>query len=172
MISMRRLRWSFAALAALVFVLAASPQVFASVDQAIKQSIEDAAARSPRLQNANVQIAVEDSSVVLFGTVQLYLHRLDYERIAWQADGVVEVDNEIRVVPQAGLADAAIERKIWELVKVNERFHASNFKIAVENGDVLLDATFLHPRDVLFLRRSVAAIEGVISISIAVSFAV
>lgn len=166
------LRWHSAIAAALLVFLFASPQVFASTDRAIKQAIEDAAAKSPQLQAANVRVAIEDGRVILFGTVRLYLHRLDYEQIAWQTEGVIEVDNEIRVAPQASLPDSAIERKVWEIVKLNEQFHASDLKVSVQQGKVMLAATFLHPRDVILMRRSVAAIEGVIAISIAVSFAV
>lgn len=159
-------------IAALLLLFLASPQALANSDDMIKQAIVEAAANSPELQSKGVRIAVENRRVVLFGSVRLYLHRLIYEQIAWQIEGVVEVDNEIRIVPQAPLSDAAIERKIWETVKLHEQFHASNFTVVVKHGDVFLDAIFFHPRDVLFLRKSVAAIEGVIAISIVVSFRV
>ena len=35
-----------------------------------------------------------------------------YEQIAWKTEGVIEVDNEIRVVPRFAQSDAVIERKI------------------------------------------------------------
>lgn len=163
---------SSAIIAALLFMVFSSPQALANNDGIIKQTIEEVAANTPELQGTGVRVAVENRRVVLFGSVRLYLHRLIYEQIAWQTEGVVEVDNEIRIVPQTPLSDAAIERKIWEFVKLHEQFHASNFEVTVKRGDVLLNAIFVHPRDVLFLRKSVAAIEGVIAIGIVVSFRV
>jgi len=35
-----------------------------------------------------------------------------YEQIAWKTEGVIEIDNEIRVVPGWPQTDAVIDRKI------------------------------------------------------------
>ena len=158
--------------AAFLLLVLISPQALADSDQIIKQAIEEEAANTPELQSTGVRVAVEDRSVVLFGSVRLYLHKMLYELIAWQTPGVVEVDNEIRVVPQAPLSDAAIERKIWEFVKLHEQFYASEMKVTVKSGAVFLDGTFSHPQDVIFLKKYAAAIEGVIAIDIEVAFRV
>jgi len=158
--------------AALLFFILTPPQVSADTDGTIKQAIEEAAAKSPELRDAEVSVAVEKGRVILFGSVRLLLHKLTYAQIAWQTEGVVVVDNEIRVVPQASLSDAAIERKVWDIVELHEQFHASEFKVMVERGDVFLVATFDSPLDVILLRKSVAAIEGVITIEIEVAFRV
>jgi osmotically-inducible protein OsmY len=149
-----------------------SPQVLADSDQTIKYAIEEEAANTPELQGKDVRVAVEDGSVILFGSVRLYLHKMLYELIAWQTVGVAEVDNEIHVVPQAPLSDAAIERKIREIVKRHQQFDASEIKVTVKRGTVLLDGTFDHPQDVIFLKKRVATIEGVIAIEIDVAFMV
>jgi osmotically-inducible protein OsmY len=156
--------------AAFLLLVLVSPQALANSDRMIQQAIEEAAATTPELQATDVRVAVEERGVVLFGSVRLYLHRLLYEKIAWQTIGVVEVDNEIRVVPQASLSDAAIERMIWDIVKLHEQFHDSGFELTVKNGAVSLDGTFGHPLDVIFLRNRVAAIEGVVAIDIEVGF--
>ena len=158
--------------AAFLLLVLASPQALADSDQIIKQSIEEAAAKSPELQGTDAGVAVEGRSVILFGSVRLYLHKMLYELIAWQTIGVVEVDNEIRVVPQAPLPDAAIKRKIWEIIGRHEQFHASEFTVTVNRGAVFLKGTFGHPQDVIFLKKRVAAIEGVIAIDIDVAFTV
>ena len=159
------------ALAALLG-MAHAPQALALSDKTIQQRIEDAAAETPKLRGTKVGVAVEDSYVVLHGQVRLYSQKMTYERIAWQTMGVVEVDNEIRVVPVAPVADAAIERKIREIVKTYPRFHGAEVKIKVEKGTVFLRATLEHPRDVFFLKHRVAEIEGVITIEIEASFRV
>jgi osmotically-inducible protein OsmY len=78
----------------------------------------------------------------------------------------LEVDNEIRVVPKLPQADADIKRKIMDSVQSHHRLQGVNLKVAVEGGTVSIRAVFDHPRDVLFLKRRVAEIEGVIVIEI------
>jgi osmotically-inducible protein OsmY len=158
--------------AAFLLLVLASPQALANNDRMIQQAIEEAAANTPELRGTGVRVAVGDRRVVLFGSVRLFLHRLLYEKIAWQTIGVVEVDNEIRVVPRVSSSDAAIERKIWEIIRAHEQFHMSDFRVVVKRGGVSLDGTFGQPLDVIFLRKRVAAIEGVVAIDIEVGFRV
>ncbi len=158
--------------AAFLLLVLASPQALADTDRIIKQAIEEAVAKSPELQGTDARIAVEGRTVILFGSVRLFLHKMLYEQIAWQTIGVFEVDNEIRVVPRVPLSDAAIERKIWEIVKRHEQFHTSEIKVIIANGLVFLKGIFGHPQDVIFLKKRIAAIEGVIAIDIDVGFRV
>jgi flagellar hook-basal body complex protein FliE len=48
-----------------------------------------------------------------------------YEQIIWNTKGVVEVDNEIRVVPRLLQTDGAVERKIMELVNIHQTMIAA-----------------------------------------------
>ena len=158
--------------AAFLLLVLASPQALADSDPNIKLAIEEAAANNPELQGTGVRIAVEKRSVILFGSVRLYLHKMLYGQISWQTIGVVEVDNEIRVVPQTPLSDTAIKQKIREILTLHEKFHVSEFAVTVKHGAVFLNGTFGHPQDVIFLKKRVAAIEGVIAIAISVAFRV
>jgi len=85
-------------------------------DKLIKQRIEDKAADTFRLRGTKVNLAVEDGNVVLFGEVGLYIQKMIYEQIAWKTEGVIEIDNEIRVVLGWPQTDAVIDRKIMEVV--------------------------------------------------------
>ena len=158
--------------AAFLLLVLASPHALADSDQNIKQAIEEAAANNPVLQGTDVRVAVEARRVILFGSVRLYLHKMLYGQISWQTLGVVEVDNEIRVVPKKPLSDTAIEQKIRAIITLHEKFHVSKFEVTVKRGTVFLNGTFGHPQDVLFLKKRVAAIEGVIAIDIDVAFRV
>ena len=138
----------------------------------IKQRIEDEAADSLSLRGTKVDLAVEDGYVVLYGTVGLYIQKMLYEQIAWKTKGVVEVDNEIRVVPGLPQSDAVIERKIMEIAQVHRRFQGVEVNVTVKEGAVNIRATLEHPRDVLFLKHRIAEIEGVIDIYIQAKFVV
>ena len=160
--------------AVLTLLLAAvhAPQALAESDESIKLDIERKAAATPDLSGTEVRVAVEDGGVILYGSVRLYHQRMLFEKIAWQTKGVAEVDNEIRIVPQAPLSDAEIEQKILEIIEPHQRFHASKLRVRVTGGAVFLDATFPHPNDVLFLKHRVAMIEGVVAIHIKIKFRV
>jgi osmotically-inducible protein OsmY len=141
-------------------------------DKIIKQRIEDEAADTLSLRETKVDLAVEDGYVVLYGTVGLYIQKMFYEQIAWKTKGVVEVDNEIRVVPGLPQTDTAIERKIMEIVQTHCRFQGVDVNVTVKEGAVYIRTTLDHPRDVLFLKNRVAEITGVISINIQAKFLV
>ncbi len=149
-----------------------APQALAMGDEIIKQRIKDAAANISRLKETKVEVAVEDGYVVLYGVVDLYIQKMLYEQIAWKTEGVIEVENEIRVVPKLARADKDIKRKIMGIVHSYPRLQAMNLNVEVEKGAALIRGTFEHPRDVLFFKRQVAEIEGVITLSIMAEFLV
>ena len=141
-------------------------------DKIIKQRIEDDAADTLSLRETKVDLAVEDGYVVLYGTVGLYIQKMLYEQIAWKTNGVVEVDNEIRVVPGLPQSDAVIERKIMEIAQTHRRFQGVEVNVTVKEGAVYIRTTLDHPRDVLFLKHRIAEIKGVIDIYIQAKFIV
>jgi len=149
---------------AILFGMLQVPHGLAMSDDVIKQRIEEKAAETVRLNGTKVQVHVEKCFAVLSGTVRFYRQKMLFERIAWQIMGVAEVDNEIVVVPRVALSDAAIERKIREIVKTFPRFHGAGVSVTVDGGAVALRGTFSHPLDVQFLKNQVADIEGVIAL--------
>jgi len=139
-------------------------------DELIQQDVEARIAESWMLRGARIEVHVERWVVVLTGEVRLYEQKLIAHRIAWTTPGVFEVDNEIRVVPKARVADAAIEWKIREIVNADERFRAAGVLVRVDDGEVFLSGSFLDFRDPSRLKHKVAAIEGVIAIKISAAF--
>jgi osmotically-inducible protein OsmY len=162
----------FVALITIVFGMAHAHSALAMSNKIIKQRIEDKAADTFRLRGTKVDLAVEDGYVVLYGTVGLYIQKMLYEQIAWKIKGVVEVDNEIRVMPGFPQTDTVIERKIMELVQTHRRFQGVDVNVTVKEGAVHIRTTLDHPRDVLFLKSRIAEITGVISINIQAKFVV
>jgi hypothetical protein len=139
-------------------------------DDVIEQKIASEVSGTHGLRETNVKIAVENGNVVLYGTVDKYIQLMLYEKITWKTEGVVEVDNEIQVVPKFPQTDAAIQRKVKEVVKTHRQFEGIKINVTVEAGavDVLIELN--HPSDVLFLKNRIAEINGVISIDIMAKF--
>ena len=154
----------------IVFGVVHAPRALALSDKLIQQRIEKETGDTFRLRGTKVDLAVEDGYVVLYGTVSLYIQKMLYEQIAWKTEGVVEVDNEIRVVPGLAQSDADIERKTVEVVQTYRRFQGVNIIVSVKAGTVHIRITLDHPSDVLFLKHKVAEIDGVVSINIQAKF--
>ena len=159
---------------AIGILLVAGPVALAIAqsDKGIKLAIEKEIANSPELGGVQVRVLVEDGNVILLGAVRFYIQKMQIEKIAWQTAGVVEVDNEAHVMPQAPLSDVEIQRKILEITTVHGRYHDAQITVEVKEGSVSLGGTFRHPRDVIFLKHRVAEIEGVISVQFEIAFRV
>ena len=162
----------FAYALAILLVTAHAAQSMTHRDEWIKLAIETEIVNSPDLGGVQVRVLVEDGNVILLGAVRFYIQKMQIEKIAWQTEGVVEVDNEAHVVPQAPLSDVAIKRKILEIIGGHDRFLGAQIKVEVKEGSVSLDGTFRHPRDVIFLKHRVAEIAGVISVQFEIAFRV
>jgi len=162
------LAWAFA----ILLVTAPVALAIAQSDERIKRAIEMEIVKSPELRGVQVRVLVEDGYVILLGAVRFYIQKMQIEKIAWQTEGVVEVENEAHVVPQAPLSDVQIERKILDITTEHDRFHGAQIKVEVKEGSVSLDGTFQHLRDVIFLKHQIAEIEGVISVQFEIAFRV
>jgi len=71
-----------------------------------------------------VDISVVEGKVLLTGLVPEPQNRLDAARIAWQANGVKEVINEIEVKDRSSLSDAA--RDSWITTKLRSKITFDN----------------------------------------------
>ena len=118
---------------------------------------------------ARVDIEVVESKVLLTGNVPEPRNRVDAARIAWRADGVAEVINEIEITDNSTLSDAA--RDAWITTKLRARIigdreiSSVNYTIDTVNGAVYLmgiaqdqaelDRVVGHARDTNYVRRVV-----------------
>jgi len=63
----------------------------------LKQSIEKALIRNAQTDAKHITVEVQDSKIILRGTVRSYAEKQAAEDTAWSAPGVTEVDNRIVV---------------------------------------------------------------------------
>ena len=139
-------------------------------NEIIEQKIEQKASDNIRLRETRVTIDVMDGCVVLRGTVGLYIQKMIFERIAWKTKGVVEVDNEIRVVPVLPAIDGAIKRRISKILHAQDISTGVVSTIAVQSGVVSIQATFGAIGDVRNLKHKIGEIQGVVGIHIRADF--
>ncbi len=153
-----------------LFLVLSTAQASAMSDADLKHWIEAKAARTPVLVIADgVRVDVDDGFVVLSGRVNLLAQRMEYDRIAWQTNGVKEVDNEIHVVPEKSISDAEVERRVrYVVVDTYRRYwhHEMDAHIGVDKGQVRIRANLRRPRDLIMLKHRLAKIQGVTEVEI------
>lgn len=69
-----------------------------SADLVEQEAIEKALSRSWMIDDHNIQVKVKGNKVVLRGAVESLFEKDEAARLAWNAPGVNEVDNELAVV--------------------------------------------------------------------------
>lgn len=121
----------------------------------------------------DVEMEVEEGRVLLSGLVQNIEHRLDAVRLAWQADGVREVINEIRVGEEGTIADFA--RDAWITSQINSKLlfdrdvSAIDYSVETVNQVVFimgiaqspaeLDRVIGHAKNVAYVRRVISYVR-------------
>lgn len=73
----------------------------AAHDMVEKEMIEEAMARHWSLSAQEVRISVDKNTVTLSGEVESLYQKDEAERLAWKADGVQHVDNQLKIVHKA-----------------------------------------------------------------------
>src|SRR5919197_1929513 len=143
---------------------------YAAGDREILEHIAVQTHHDERLEGTTVHVAVRGGQVILSGTVYLYSQKMLYEHIVGRTPGVVEINNDIRVVPRLPVEDAEIAGHIRTLIKAHQRFQNAEITVDVTQGAVSLSGTFHDPSDFLFLKHQVEEIEGVIRLEIMARF--
>jgi len=89
-----------------------------------------------------VDMTVREQRVLLTGAVPDPATRVDAVRLAWQADGVRDVINEIEVDDTSTLideaADTAIGKKLEARLMFDRSIRAINYSVDVVNGTIYL----------------------------------
>ena len=62
-----------------------------------KEDVENALNRNWSLEDKHILVSVSENKVILNGTVNSWYQKDEASRIAWQAPGIVSVDNELTV---------------------------------------------------------------------------
>ena len=90
----------------------------------------------------HVGVKVVEGRVLLTGSVPTPDDRIEAVRLAWQAEGVKEVLNEVQVTDNSGIADIAADSWISVQVKTKLLFdrdiRAINYSIETVNGAVYM----------------------------------
>ena len=90
----------------------------------------------------DVGVKVVEGRVLLTGSVPTPDDRIEAVRLAWQADGIKEMINELQVTDDSGVVDYA--KDIWISAQLktrllfDEQIHAINYNVETVNGSVYM----------------------------------
>ncbi len=160
--------WICVSAFAIALVLASAVQGEEAVgeDEALRDRIEAKLEGLPEREGAEIRVAVRDGRVLLQGSVRLLEQSLRAERATWKTDGVIDVENELRVVRAGPIDDSAIERQVRKVLEADGRFVDTKLELDVVAGLVRLRGLFEDPADLLTLKHRIASIPGVLGVEI------
>ena len=144
----------------------ASGEPEAPEDMELRARIEAKLAELSELEGAEIRVMVRNGQVLLQGRVRLLEQSLRAEQAAWKTSGVLDLENELRVVSPGVNGDAAIEQRVRMIIKGDERFIDTNLQLEVTAGQVRLRGLFQNPADVLALKHRIASVPGVLGVEI------
>lgn len=118
--------------------VAAATGVPIRADSEIKVNVEKLLEWNPTLDASQIRVSVDSSKVILEGTVDSFWKKVYAEELAATASGVIEVTNNLVVVPSKGVVDEAIAKDVTEALRRNAAVDADSVGVSVENGVVTL----------------------------------
>jgi len=142
-------------------------------DLAASSRILDMYARNQHQLVKDVGVEVYEGRALLTGQVATQAARADAVRLAWQADGVTEVINEIHVTSESGLLDTArdawISTSLETRLTFDEKVLAINYAVETVGGTVYLigiaqngrelERVKNHARGISFVKRIVSHVR-------------
>jgi osmotically-inducible protein OsmY len=142
----------------------------AITDDAIQLKIADLYVKKDFDMFRKLNVTVKEGRVLLTGSVPTPDMRVEAVRLAWQADGVRQVLNEISVDEGGGVTGAAVDSWITSNIKAKLMFdkyvQSINYNIDTVNGNVYLMGVAQNQKEltrVMDYARNVSHVHNVVS---------
>jgi osmotically-inducible protein OsmY len=107
-------------------------------DQAIQENMHNMLKWNPDVDATDVQVIVKEGEVVLKGTVGSYWAKRLIQKLAGQVKGIIQVSNEIIVVPTKTHEDRRIAHAVTSALERISFIDTRQIIVNVENGEVTL----------------------------------
>jgi osmotically-inducible protein OsmY len=131
-------------------------------DAEIQASIESVLLWQPDIDSLDIDVSVENGSVILRGSVDAYWKKVRAEELALALSGVSSIRNELAVVPTGAFTDKAIAGDIESALKRNVGVDVDSIDVRVENGKVTLSGSVSSPPALIAAEKIVENTPGVI----------
>lgn len=110
-------------------------------DSEIQSNIRNSLIWKPYIDEKNIQVTVDNHIVKLTGTVDSYWKKMKAEEIAYDVLGVMNVQNELGVVPTRDIVDKIIAQEIMSALDRNIYVDPDSLDVKVEDGAVHVSGT-------------------------------
>lgn len=111
-------------------------------DLHVASRILDSYARHDHMLLKDIGVEVYEGRALLTGQVTTEQHRADAVRLAWAADGIKDVINEIHVTSEGGILDTArdawISARLEAKLTFDKQVYAINYAVETVGGTVYL----------------------------------
>ncbi|MEJ2157502.1 MAG: BON domain-containing protein [Desulfobacteraceae bacterium] len=118
-----------------------SQEVSNPPDQQIKKTVETILKAHPDIDHTKVEIEITAGKVTLTGSVKGFWQLHTIEELVANVIGVIDLKNELTVVPTEEVNDEAIAQDIMEELKGSTLIDQSQILVEVANGTVILSGT-------------------------------
>lgn len=135
-------------------------------DADIKTLVQNDLAWNRKMHPARIRVSVHEGAVTLAGAVDSYGQKKQAEIIADNIPGVIAVNNELRIEPEAPMGDEAIRSEILAALQKSTNVDEKQVHVEVSRGAVTLsgevpDAQALHrTAELAAYARGTAAVDN------------
>lgn len=110
-------------------------------DQEIRQEVEDELLWDSRVRTPGIQVSVRDGLVTLTGQVESFAEKIASQEATHRVRGVLDVANEITVVPTGHRPDSEIAQAIRNALEWHRFVPHDRIQSTVSDGWVTLEGT-------------------------------
>ncbi|MUG91414.1 BON domain-containing protein [Scytonema sp. UIC 10036] len=107
-------------------------------DEEIASNVANALTRNPEIDDNKIDVSVIGGLLTLHGTVDAFWKKFQAEDIAYSITGVIDVINELAVVPTKNAQDEELAKCIENALERNMDVEAEDVNVIVENSRVSL----------------------------------
>jgi osmotically-inducible protein OsmY len=133
-------------------------------DGEIAASIGNLLQMNPTIDDHDIRVQVLNNVVTLTGSVSTAWQRTRAGYIAINVDGVVELKNELRVIPKGALRDDDIRKDIEASLARNAFVNPAHMHVDVRDAHVVLTGTVDDYREYRTAERIAGYTSGVVSV--------
>ncbi|WP_089093546.1 BON domain-containing protein [Nodularia sp. NIES-3585] len=108
------------------------------IDDEIASNVSNALTWDPDIDANKIDVSVIGGLITLRGTVDAYWKKFQVEDIGYGITGVIDIINELAVVPTKRPEDEEIARSIENALEHNTLVEAEDVNVVVENGRITL----------------------------------
>lgn len=110
-------------------------------DERIQANVESVLAWNPDVDNEDLKVSVRGGVVKLLGSVDALWRKYHTEELVRALSGVVDVENDLAIVPKHSRTDQAIAEAVTKKLKRRPNVDLQAIEVTVNNGSVSLRGT-------------------------------